>query len=151
MAKPSYYPRIASANTPAQGDIESGIRLNGYPFKAMIPYTEYNAILNEIDKWIEYLDSVSNVNISKIGSFSGSMTDGIIPLPSGKFGSDVIFSGHLNTSIMCFPIGYYNTVTNVSVFGHIGASDSNLHIAYSDAGELQDLNGMSYKINFTVL
>lgn len=78
--KPTFYPRLNHDNPLVEAAVASALRNGGYAVDALLASGEYNELLNEVDAWIEWLDSISIA--SEHGTFKGRLyRNGGAPTP----------------------------------------------------------------------
>ena len=141
---PSGQPNVS---TPA-----SPIPLDGWPGNGIPIFSDFNKIFRLITQWIRYLYS-----ITLTGTFTGSMFEGSVQLPTGftkdncviaggwiKSGSGAYYCMPLNYSV---PNGASYSLVSAKVGNPTGATPDYVRIvSYNNGDTAVDLNGYSYAI-----
>jgi hypothetical protein len=90
-ARPADYPKLGDSNALdfSTGKISSALRNNGYANGAKLPAAQFNELMNEINKWIQYMDGIDSGLNTRVGNLEGSQTASGIANDSSVAGTKV--------------------------------------------------------------
>lgn len=129
MSRPTFgYPRLANSNGINYSDVAGGLRAGGYATGAKLAAIEYNELHNEIDQWIEWLDSITRLDTGvlayptyygiygDLGLASGSVgltgATGTVSIKSGKY---ALTGYNVHLDIVIQLTGLSGTLTDVRI------------------------------------
>jgi hypothetical protein len=141
--RPTFFPRIASDDTPVEATISPTIRTDGYPEDAAVPHEEYNEIFNEIDKWIEWLDQ--NIGDGTDGTYVSINAGTSLSLTGATATSSFIARLCKNNNNLHLEV----TIILSSIVGTLTQVDINLPSSAKCAARYVGYNGPQFLANNT--
>jgi hypothetical protein len=113
--RPGYYPECSSEDALDQDNVDASVRLHGYPEDAELPSAEFNALHNEIDAWVKYLDGDLGVYASATilaGNVSLTGATGTVAIGIAR---QCVQRNRVTLELVISIAGITGTLTNVTV------------------------------------
>jgi hypothetical protein len=145
-----------TSNQPNVSAPASPIPLDGWPGNGIPIFSDFNKLFRLVTQWIRYFYA-RTLDTVLTGSFSGSMTEGLVQLPTGYTKDNcVILGGWVKPnsgSYYCLPLnlsepnGGSYALLSVKIGNATGTTPEYVRIVYYTTGSTPaDLDGYSYAI-----